>query len=36
VAALIATHNLDLAHSMHRVLRLENGLLHETRPADVV
>jgi lipoprotein-releasing system ATP-binding protein len=36
VAALIATHNLDLAHSMHRVLRLENGVLHESRPADVV
>jgi len=36
VAALIATHNLQLARSMHRVLRLENGLLHETRPADVV
>jgi lipoprotein-releasing system ATP-binding protein len=36
VAALIATHNLDLARSMHRVLRLENGLLYETRPADVV
>jgi lipoprotein-releasing system ATP-binding protein len=35
VAALIATHNLQLAKSMHRVLRLENGLLHETRPADV-
>ncbi|MBX9592032.1 MAG: ABC transporter ATP-binding protein [Hyphomonadaceae bacterium] len=36
VAALIATHNLELARRMHRVLRLENGLLHETRPADVV
>lgn len=35
VAALIATHNLALAKRMHRVLRLENGLLHETRPADV-
>jgi lipoprotein-releasing system ATP-binding protein len=36
VAALIATHNMDLARSMHRVVRLENGLLHEGRPADVV
>ena len=35
VAALIATHNLQLARRMHRVLRLENGLLQETRPADV-
>lgn len=35
VAAVIATHNMDLARSMHRILRLENGLLHETR-ADVV
>ena len=36
VAALIATHNLQLARSMHRVLRLENGVLHEARPLDVV
>jgi lipoprotein-releasing system ATP-binding protein len=36
VAALIATHNLQLARSMHRILRLENGLLRETRPLDVV
>jgi lipoprotein-releasing system ATP-binding protein len=36
VAALIATHNMDLARCMHRILRLENGLLQETRPADVV
>jgi lipoprotein-releasing system ATP-binding protein len=35
VAALIATHNLQLAKRMHRVLRLEEGVLHETRPADV-
>jgi lipoprotein-releasing system ATP-binding protein len=27
VAALIATHNLELASRMHRTLRLENGLL---------
>jgi lipoprotein-releasing system ATP-binding protein len=35
VAALIATHNLQLAKRMHRVLRLEEGVLHEARPADV-
>lgn len=35
VAALIATHNMDLAKRMHRILRLEGGLLHETRPVDV-
>ena len=29
VAALIATHNMDLAARMHRTLRLENGLLVE-------
>ena len=34
VAALIATHNIELARRMHRVLRLENGLLHELAPAD--
>ena len=35
VAALIATHNLDLARRMHRVLRMENGLLRELTPAEV-
>ena len=32
VAALIATHNLELAARMHRVLRLEHGVLVETNP----
>ncbi len=32
VAALIATHNMALAARMHRVLRLEHGLLHELQP----
>jgi lipoprotein-releasing system ATP-binding protein len=35
VAALMATHNLDLARRMHRVLRLERGMLVETNPATV-
>lgn len=35
VAALIATHNMDLARRMHRVLRLENGQLHEINPQSV-
>jgi lipoprotein-releasing system ATP-binding protein len=35
VAALMATHNLALASRMHRVLRLERGLLIETNPATV-
>ena len=35
VAALIATHNLELARRMHRVLRLENGQLIETNPASL-
>ena len=34
VAALIATHNMALAARMHRVLRLENGLLQEMVPAQ--
>jgi lipoprotein-releasing system ATP-binding protein len=34
VAALIATHNMQLAQRMHRVLRLDNGVLHEMRPTD--
>ena len=35
VAALMATHNLALAKRMHRVLRLEHGVLIETNPASV-
>ena len=35
VAALIATHNMDLAHRMHRVLRLSNGRLEELAPSQV-
>ncbi|MDX2265596.1 MAG: ABC transporter ATP-binding protein [Hyphomicrobiales bacterium] len=30
LAALIATHNFELAERMDRILRLEDGLLHET------
>lgn len=35
VAALIATHNLELARSMHRVVRMEGGRLVELDPAAV-
>jgi lipoprotein-releasing system ATP-binding protein len=35
VAALIATHNMDLAARMHRVLRLHGGLLHEVDPRSL-
>ena len=35
VAALIATHNLELARRMHRVLRMERGLLVEVHPGAV-
>lgn len=36
VAALIATHNMELAARMHRVLRLEAGVLVEVSPGAVV
>ena len=32
VAALIATHNFDLARRMHRILRMQNGVLVEADP----
>lgn len=32
VAALIATHNLELARRMHRVLKMDGGLLVEMQP----
>jgi lipoprotein-releasing system ATP-binding protein len=35
VAALIATHNLDLARRMHRILRMQNGVLVEASPASI-
>ena len=35
VAALIATHNMELAKRMHRVLRLEDGHLREISPSAV-
>ena len=35
VAALIATHNMELAASMHRVIRLADGKLEEVRPQVV-
>ena len=35
VAALIATHNFALAQRMHRVLRLEDGMLQEIMPSEV-
>jgi lipoprotein-releasing system ATP-binding protein len=33
VAALIATHNMELARRMHRVLRLQDGTLREVAPS---
>jgi lipoprotein-releasing system ATP-binding protein len=35
VAALIATHNYELAKRMHRVLSLEHGVLQEIAPAAI-
>jgi lipoprotein-releasing system ATP-binding protein len=35
VAALIATHNMDLARRMHRVLRMQDGQLRELAPAEL-
>lgn len=35
LAAIIATHNIELAKSMDRILRLENGLLKEGLPEQV-
>jgi len=35
VAALIATHNMELARRMHRVLRMEGGKLVELTPSSV-
>jgi lipoprotein-releasing system ATP-binding protein len=35
VAALIATHNMDLARRMHRVIRLAGGKLVEVSPESV-
>lgn len=35
VAALIATHNMDLARRMDRVLQVQDGKLHEIAPAAV-
>lgn len=36
VAALIATHNLDLARRMHRVLRMDGGQLRELSRAELM
>lgn len=36
VAALIATHNMELAANMHRVLRLADGKLQELQPQTMV
>jgi lipoprotein-releasing system ATP-binding protein len=36
LAALIATHNLELARSMHRVVHLDKGRLIEELPAPPI
>jgi lipoprotein-releasing system ATP-binding protein len=36
VAALIATHNMELASKMHRVLRLADGQLQELQPNSII
>lgn len=36
VAALIATHNMELARRMHRVLRMEGGQLRELDPKSLI
>ena len=36
VAALIATHNLELARRMDRVVKMENGLLVEVAPSSLL
>jgi len=35
VGALIATHNMDLARRMHRVLRMDGGKLIEISPSSL-
>ena len=35
VAPLIATHSMELARRMHRILRMEAGQLRELSPAEI-